>query len=299
MLQALGRKSSARIAISAIEHPSITSLADQITETGDDVERIVVDSNGVISLVDLARCIKGGTRIVAAMLANNETGVVQPIADLAAMCNQHNIPLHVDAAQAIGKLPINFQELGAATMSAAAHKFGGPLGIGALFVRGDIKLHSQLFGGFQQGGTRPGTESVALAVGMCRALELWKENRPEWSDRLRTLRDNFEKQILAGYPTAVIIGAKAERLPHTSNIAFVGLDRQQLFLALDQAGVACSTGSACASGSSEPSPTHIAMNCDSGVISSALRFSFGVATTIAEVEEGVERILKVSNSLRQ
>jgi cysteine desulfurase len=116
---------------------------------------------------------------------------------------------------------------------------------------------------------------------------------------MHDLRERFENAILAGYPTAVLIGAKAERLPHVSNIAFLGLDRQQLFLALDQAGVACSTGSACASGSSEPSPVHVAMGCDPAVISSALRFSFGVQTTLAEVDEAARRILQVCNNLRR
>ncbi|HVT30858.1 MAG TPA: cysteine desulfurase family protein [Lacipirellulaceae bacterium] len=285
--------------ISAIEHPSIAALANQLSNVGWQVDRLKVDVNGVIRIDDLTRQLRPETGLVATMLANNETGVLQPLAELAAICNERGVPLHTDAAQAIGKVPISFQKWGVATMSIAAHKFGGPLGIGALVIRGDVHISPLLFGGFQQGGTRPGTESVALAVGMCHALEIWQAKRTEFVDRLRHLRERFENTILVGYPEAVIIGDKAERLPHVSNIAFVGLDRQRLFLALDQVGIACSTGSACASGSSEPSPVHIAMGCEAGVILSALRFSFGVDTTAEHGDDAARRILRVCNDLRR
>ena len=164
-------------------------------------------------------------------------------------------------------------------MTVAAHKFGGPIGIGALLVRRNVELHPILRGGVQQSGIRPGTESVPLAVGMRVALELWDKNRSEWLARLQTLRNDFESSLKRAECQIEILGEKTDRLPTTSNVAFIGLDRQALFVALDQAGIACSTGSACASGSSEPSPVHIAMGCNPAVISSALRFSFGVQTT--------------------
>jgi cysteine desulfurase len=306
--------------VSAIEHPSIGALADQFARIWGGinkglrdvsksfprfvagVSRLAVDENGIVSLIDLARCIGPTTNLTAVMLANNETGVIQPITDFAAICNQHEVPLHVDAAQAIGKLPLDFRQLGAGTMAVAAHKFGGPLGIGALVARDDVQLNAQFSGGVQQGGIRPGTESVALAVGLRTALELWHEHQTEWSSRIAQLRDEFEAALCReGALTTcrpVVIGASAPRLPTTSNIAFVGLDRQALFIALDQAGVACSTGAACASGSSEPSPVHLAMGLEPAVISSALRFSFGVQTTHAEVAESVDRILRICNNLR-
>jgi cysteine desulfurase len=184
-------------------------------------------------------------------------------------------------------------------MSFAAHKFHGPLGIGALVVRHGVELSPQLFGGFQQAGLRPGTESIALAVGMLTALELWQANQDARRVRLTALRDEFEGTIRAGWPEAIVLGAASPRLPHTSNIAFIGLDRQALFIALDQAGVACSTGSACASGSSEPSPALVAMSLADALISSALRFSFGATTTAAEVAESSRRILQVCNDLRR
>jgi cysteine desulfurase len=231
------------------------------------------------------------------MLAHNETGVLQPVPALAAICAEHNVPLHTDAAQVVCKLPVDFRVLGAATMAVAAHKFHGPLGIGALIVRHGISLRPQLYGGFQQAGLRPGTESVALAIGMCRALELWHAEQQERAHRLRALRDHFERAIISGWPSAVVIGAEAERLPHTSQIAFVGIDRQALFMALDQARVACSTGSACASGSSELSPVLMAMGYEPAVVTSALRFSFGATTTASEVDQAVHRILTCCNDL--
>jgi cysteine desulfurase len=285
------------IVISAIEHPSITAVADHLAMLEWRVDRLGVDRDGVIRAAELAALIRPETKLVAAMLANNETGVIQPVTELAAICAQNNVPLHTDAAQIIGKLSVSFRELNVATMSFAAHKFHGPLGIGALVVRHDVDLAPQLFGGFQQGGLRPGTESVALAVGMSRALELWRAECAARIARLSQLCADFERAICVGWPAAVVIGAEAERLPNTSNIAFVGLDRQALFIALDQAGVACSTGSACASGSSEPSPTHLAMGLDPAQIGSALRFSLGVSTTAAALGEATRRILKICNDL--
>jgi cysteine desulfurase len=220
--------------------------------------------------------------------------------------------VHTDASQVAGKLPIHFRDVGVATMTVAAHKFHGPVGIGALVYRDGIAIQPQLFGGFQQNGIRPGTESVALAVGMCRALDLvhlrtqfepdlakQDARLQERAARMRELRDRLERQLLAGWPAAVVVGAGAERLPHTSNIAFVGLDRQMLFMALDQAGVACSPGSACASGSSETSQVLLAMGCDEAVLTSTLRFSLGVTTTAADIDEAVRRILHCCNNLRR
>jgi cysteine desulfurase len=277
----------------------VTRLADELSRGGVQVDRIAIDQNGVLNLHDLPQFLQPETRLACAILGHNETGVLQPVAEIAALGAEHNVPLHTDASQVVGKLPVDFRALGAATMSFAAHKFHGPLGIGALVVRHEVALEPQFFGGFQQAGLRPGTESVALAVGMLTALESWHAEQDERRTRLTALRDEFERTILAHWPEAIVIGADSPRLPNTSSIAFVGFDRQRLFIALDQAGVACSTGSACASGSSEPSPALVAMGLDEAVISSALRFSIGATTTAAEVAESSRRILNVCNDLRR
>jgi cysteine desulfurase len=291
--------SKSQIVISPIEHSSITALAKHLSATRCHVDHLPVDNSGTIRVDGLPHLLQPQTRVVAAMLVNNETGVLQPIAELAAICNNHNVPLHTDAAQAAGKLPLNFKDLGAATMSIAAHKFGGPVGIGALLVRAGVELSPVLHGGVQQSGIRPGTEPVPLVVGMQVALELWDKNRREWLAHLQALHTKFEATLKRADNQLKILGEKADRLPTTSNVAFIGLDRQPLFVALDQAGIACSTGSACASGSSEPSPLHIAMGCSPAVISSALRFSFGVQTTSAEVAEAADRIIRICNNLRR
>jgi cysteine desulfurase len=231
------------------------------------------------------------------MLANHETGVLQPIAQLAALCNSVGVPLHSDAVAAAGKVPINFRALGVTALSIAAHKFQGPLGIGALLLRHDVSLAPMFFGGHQQEGMRPGTESVALAVGLQTALELWQKEQDEHGRRLTALRDRFEAALTAGRPGLIVHGEAAARLPQTSNIAFPGLEGQILLLALDMAGVACSVGAACASGSTELSPTLRAMGLPSGIVASSLRFSFGATTTEAQIDEAVARILRVCREL--
>jgi cysteine desulfurase len=236
-------------------------------------------------------------RLVSVMLANHETGVLQPIEQLAGICRSAGVPLHTDAVAAAGKIPINFRALGVTALSVAAHKFQGPLGIGALIVRHDVALAPMLFGGHQQEGMRPGTESVALAVGMQTALELWQKEQDEHSRKLTALRDRFESGLKAGRPGLIVHSEAVARLPQTSNIAFPGLEGQILLLALDMAGVACSVGSACASGSTELSPTLRAMGLPNNIVASSLRFSLGATTTEAQVDEAVGRILRVCHEL--
>jgi cysteine desulfurase len=226
------------------------------------------------------------------MLANNETGVLQPVAELARICRQHGVMLHTDAVQVVGKLPVSFEELKVDALSLSAHKFHGPRGIGALIVRGGVRLQPILFGGFQQQGLRPGTESVALAMGLRRALELWHNEANERAERMATLRDRLENLLRAGKPETVVNGGSAARVPHCTNISFPGIDRQALLLALDQEGICCSTGSACASGSSEPSPVLMAMLCSDSVIEGSLRISLGIETSAAEIEQAAQIILR-------
>jgi len=295
----VGPFSAGRLVISSLEHPSVSAGVGQLAHSGWHVDRLGVDGRGVLQVRELPSMLRPETQLVCALLGHNETGVLQPVTEIAALCAERGVRLHTDAAQVVGKIPVDFRALGVATMSFAAHKFHGPVGIGALVVRHGVTLTPQLFGGFQQAGLRPGTESVVLAVGMLTALELWHREQEARQVRLHTLREDFERAICTGWPRAMVIGADAPRLPHTSNIALVGFDRQALFIALDQAGIACSTGSACASGSSEPSPALVAMGLDEAVISSALRFSFGATTTAAEVAESSRRILQVCKNLRR
>jgi len=289
------------ILISAIEHPSVISAADELHRRGYSIERLAVTPNAVVELNHQRETASGSEqpRLLSIMLANNETGVIQPVAEIAALGREQSILIHTDAVQAVGKFPVSFRDLGVDAMTVAPHKFHGPLGIGALVLRHGVKLQPQLFGGYQQAALRPGTENVALAVGFHKALELAVHELPERAGRMLGLRDALEQLLSAKIPDMVIVSKGASRrLPNTSCVAFPGLDRQALVMALDLAGVACSTGSACASGSSEPSPTLVAMGLPKLVIEGAIRLSLGATTTAAETGEATRRILKTVNHLR-
>jgi cysteine desulfurase len=287
-----------QVVVSAIEHVSVLGPAEELLDEGWRVDSLGVTSDGVVRVDALPALLSPQTRLASVMLGNHETGVLQPVTELAALCNDHGVPLHTDAVQVAGKLPIDFRGLGVAAMTVAAHKFQGPLGIGALILRSDVTLHPLLFGGNQQGGVRPGTESVALAVGMAAALDLWQRAQDVHARRLRALRDHFETGLRAGYPELVVNGGGALRLPQTSNVAFPGLSGQILLVALDIAGVACSVGSACSSGSTELSPTLLAMGLPKSIVESSLRFSLGATTTEEEVDEAIRRVLRVVHELR-
>jgi cysteine desulfurase len=202
------------------------------------------------------------------------------------------------AVQAAGKVPIDFRALSVAAMSVAAHKFQGPLGVGALILRHDVPFSPLMFGGHQQLGLRPGTESVPLALGMLTALELALKEQEAYRRRVTELCNRFENGLRAGFPEIVVHGQSADRLPNTSNIAFSGIEGQVLLMALDMAGVACSAGSACSSGSTELSPTLRAMGLPNDLVGSSLRFSLGATTTEAEIDEAIARILGVCREIR-
>ena len=293
------RSVAPRLVISAIEHPSVTRTAEALAAGGIDVQTLGVDEAGIVRLDQLAPLLAPSTQLASIMLASNETGVLQPVAEAAAICRRHDVLLHTDATQVIGKLPVNFTELGVDALTATAHKFHGPLGVGMLLLRHGVQLAPTMQGGFQQAALRPGTESVALAIGMQTALELWQREADDRRERMTSLRDRLERALVAGWPAAIVIGSQSPRLPHTSNIALVGLNRQALVMALDLSGVACSSGSACASGSSEPSPTMLAMGLPEEQISASVRFSLGASTTPAEIDEAARRILNVCNNLRR
>jgi cysteine desulfurase len=286
------------LVISSAEHQSVIEPAEFLLEQGWRLDTLPVDSNSVVQTFEPFLLVTPLTRLVSVIFANHETGVVQPIAHIAQLCNSLDVPLHTDAVQAAGKVPINFRALGVAAMSIAAHKFQGPLGVGALILRHDVALKPLMYGGHQQFGLRPGTESVPLALGMLTALELALKEQEEYHRRVTDLRHRFETGLRAVFPEIVVHGEKADRLPNTSNIAFPGIDGQILLLALDMAGVACSAGSACSSGSSELSPTLRAMGLPNDIVGSSLRFSLGATTTEAEIDEAIARILHVCGEIR-
>ena len=292
------RSAKGRVLVSAVEHPSIAGLGAALAARRMTLEKIPVDDNGVCRLDELQRLIDDGPAplVVALMLANNETGVKQPVIEAAQICRAAGVPIHCDAVQVVGKLPVNFRELGVDTMSLTAHKFHGPRGIGGLLVRNGVVVAPSLFGGFQQMAVRPGTEDVALCIGMETALQQFQRD-PGRAERMETLRDELESGLLDMRPSLVINGLGAPRMPHVSNVSFPGIDRQAFIMAADFAGLAISTGSACASGSSEPSEILMAMGADPNVVKGSIRISLGATTTAAEIETALVRIASIVDNL--
>jgi cysteine desulfurase len=303
----LAGKPPGHIIASPLEHPSVLEPIRHLAAAGFAVDWLPVGLDGTVHAEALSGLIRPDTRLIAVMLVNHETGAVQPIADCrlqiadlpsnlqSAICN---LQFHCDAVQAVGKQPLRFGELGVTTLSLSAHKFHGPKGVGALLVRRGSHLAPRTWGGHQQQGRRPGTEPVALAVGLARALELWHEEADARTDHVQQLRRRFLDQLRAAAPV-VLNGPVDGGVPHAVNVSFPGCRAESLLMNLDLAGVACSTGSACSSGSLLPSPVLRAMGVSEAVLHTALRFSLSFLLTEAEIDEAARRITTVVNRLRR
>ncbi|TWT38442.1 cysteine desulfurase family protein [Blastopirellula retiformator] len=286
-----------KVIVSSIEHPSVSAAADLLRMRGYDVQAIRVQQNGLVDLDHFRQLLSPDTQLVSMMLANNETGVLQPVAEMAAMCREIEVKTHTDAVQAVGKSDVQFRELGVDALTLTAHKMHGPRGVGGLVLRHGVQISPQLHGGGQQLAKRPGTEPVELGIAMTEALRLSLAAKADYAE-IAQLRAEMEASLREIDPTAVIHGADVARLPHTISVSFPGIDRQALVMAVDLAGVCISTGSACASGSSERSPVLIAMGLENDQIESAVRISLGRDTTGDEAREALSRISKCVNNLR-
>jgi cysteine desulfurase len=290
------------IIFSPIEHPSVAEPIERLGELGFRVDRLPVARDGIVPAEALSEHVRPDTRLVSVMLANHETGAVQPVAELAGQLGGR-AAFHCDAAQAVGKVPVDFRALDVTTLTLSAHKLHGPKGAGALLVRRDAKLRPQLWGGHQQRGRRPGTESVALAVGLAAALDAWHKESQTRTEHVCRLRQLFLERLRASASPVVVNGpadgAAGRCLPHTLNASFPGCKADSLLMNLDLAGIACSTGSACSSGSLLPSPVLQAMGVPAEVLHSAMRFSFSSLTTEPEVIEATRRISEAVARLRQ
>jgi cysteine desulfurase len=280
------------------EHPAVRQACRRLQEEGAQLQFLDVDREGRLIADQLDEISWDEIGLATVILAHNETGVVQDVAPLAERCRDRGIPLHLDGVQAVGKMPVDFRALGATALSLGAHKFHGPRGIGALLLQEDARLRPRQLGGHQEADRRAGTEPVALAVGMTVALERWHTDQTERDGHVRSLRDRFEQGLLSACAPAVVNGSGAQRLANTLNIAFPGIEGDALFIALDLAGIACSLGSTCASGSTEPSPALLAMGCPSEVVASSVRFSLSFENTVEEIDEAVVRIARVVSRLR-
>jgi cysteine desulfurase len=286
----------ARLACSTIEHPCVVEPIRELERRGFTVDWLPVDATGQARVESLS----ADVRLLCLMLANHETGAIQPIADCNLQFAICKLPaaVHCDAAQAVGKISVRFHELGVTTLSLSAHKFHGPQGIGALLVRRGTKLRPMLLGGHQQRGRRPGTEPVPLAVGLAAALELAERERESHWAKVTRLRSRLLAHLRHHVSPVVLNGPETGGLPHALNLSFPGCQSDTLLMNLDLAGVACSTGSACSSGSLLPSPVLQAMGVPPDVLRSAMRFSFSALLSEAEIDEAGRRIASVVNRLR-
>lgn len=286
------------ILLSSGEHPATLESCKALEPAGWSMQKLKVDSGGLLLDEQYDSLPWEDIKLVTLILAHNETGVIQDISRLSQICTDRSIPFHLDAVQAVGKIPVNFHELGVTTLALGAHKFHGPRGIGALLIREDVQLSPYVFGGHQEAGRRPGTEPVALIVGMAKALEVWNANREAREDSVRQMRDQLEAGLREMCGPVVVNGSAEHRLPNTLNIAFPGADGEAMLIALDLEGVSCSLGSTCASGSAEPAPVLVAMGCEPDVYKSSVRFSVSTDNSPEQIEEAIQRISIVAKRLR-
>jgi cysteine desulfurase len=288
----------AHLIAGSTEHPSVAEPIRQLNARGFSVEWLPVDGDGVIHVEALDSLLRPETRLVTVMLANHETGAVQPVRALVERLGDRGF-FHCDAVQAVGKVPVSFHDLGVSTLSFSAHKFHGPKGVGALLVRRGVKVHPLFWGGHQQQSRRPGTEPVALAVGLATALALAHREMDSRLEHVERLRRRFLDLLRASADPVILNGPASEGIPHTLNLSFPGLRADALLIALDLAGVACSTGSACSSGSLLPSPVLQAMSVPDPVLRSAMRFSLSPLVTEEQIDEAARRVAANVAQLRQ
>jgi cysteine desulfurase len=290
-----------QIVTSSVEHSATRELCRQLSREVATIVEIGVDRQGALNMDELAARIGSDTALVSIMWANNETGVLFPVQEIADLCQQRGVPFHCDATQAVGKLPVDFATLGFDAASIAAHKFHGPKGVGALFLRRGMRMRPLIVGGPQERGRRGGTENVAGIVGMGKAAELAKAALVPQSDvwpGVIALRDRLEQGILSRIEDTHINGRTDQRLPNTTNIGFAALEAEAILLLLSERGICASAGAACASGSLDPSHVLQAMKIPSRIAHGAIRFSLSRETTGQEIDQALAILPGVIQRLR-
>lgn len=282
------RPSRKHVVISSVEHHAILEPSELLEREGYEVTRVRVDQQGRLDLDHLRESLRDDTALVSVMLANNETGVIMALAEVAAIARERGVPVHTDAVNAAGKIAIDIEALGVQLMSLSAHKLYGPKGAGALIVRRGTPFRPFLVGGPQERGRRGGTSNVPGIVGFGAACALCRDAAAAEVDGIRTLRDDFERRLCEVLPQTLIVGAEAPRLQNTTCACFPGVHSEALVLLLSEQGVCVSSGSACSSGSMEPSHILQAMRIDPYLAQGQIRFSFGRFNTPADVERVLE-----------
>ena len=287
------------IITSKIEHPAVLQTCKQLEKEGFEISYISVDENGIINLEELKTSIKPTTVLITIMFANNEIGTIQPIEEIGKIAKENNLYFHTDAVQAVGCVKIDVQKLNIDSLSLSGHKFYGPKGIGALYVRTGVKFEKFIDGGHQERNKRAGTENVAGIVGIGKAIELAYNDLDEHNNKIKELRNYYVEQVKEKIPYVKINGDMKKRLPGNSNISFRFIEGEGLLLNLDLKGICASSGSACTSGSLDPSHVLLAIGLPHEIAHGSLRITIGKYNTKEEIDYLVENLVEIVNRLRE
>ncbi len=299
--QAYGR----HLITTKIEHPAVLAMCEALEQRGFRVTYLPVSRKGVVNMKELRASITDETILISVMHANNETGTIQPLEEIAEMVTERraqghtHLHLHTDAVQSVGKIPVDVKKLGVDLLSLSGHKIHAPKGVGALFIKKGTRLEKLFYGGHHERDKRPGTENVPGIAGLGAAAELARENFAERTSHMCQLRDYLEQRITTEIPNVQMNGDVERRVPNISNLSFVGLDGESLLIALDLKGIAVSTGSACASGSLEPSHVLTALGLSREEVRGSLRISLSAYTTREEIDYAVDALKEITRRLRE
>lgn len=293
------KKGGNHIITSKIEHPAVLETCKQLEKEGFEITYISVDEKGIVDLEELKKSIKPTTILITIMFANNEIGTIQPIEEIGKIAKRNNIYFHTDSVQAVGSIKIDVQKLNIDSLSLSGHKFYGPKGVGALYVKTGVPFEKFISGGHQERNKRAGTENVTGIVGIGKAIELAYENLDEHNKKIKELRDYYVKQVEEKIPYIKINGDMEKRLPGNSNISFRFIEGEGLLLNLDLKGICASSGSACTSGSLDPSHVLLAIGLPHEIAHGSLRVSIGKYNTKEEIDYLIENLMEIVTRLRE
>ncbi|HIY96267.1 MAG TPA: cysteine desulfurase NifS [Candidatus Borkfalkia excrementigallinarum] len=284
--------------VSAVEHPAVLSAAKELQKEGFEVTFAAVDEYGTVDLAKLKEAIRPDTTLIGVMTANNEIGTLQPVREISALARERGILFFTDAVQAAGAMPLNVREPGVDMLSFSGHKFYGPKGVGVLYVRSGLRIGKLIAGGHQERSMRGGTTNVPGVVGLAEAFRLANEEMAQNNAHVAALRDRFIARVLREIPYVKLNGHPKNRLPNNANFSFRYIEGESLLFSLDLAGIAVSSGSACSSGSLEPSHVLLATGLPEGLAHGSIRFSFGKENTAEEVDFAVDKLKEIVVRLR-
>ena len=298
VLTSNGEPNPEHITTSSIEHEAVLQPCKEFENEGIKITYLPVDEYGIVNPDDITNSINSHTVLVSIMFANNEVGTIQPIKEISEICKKYQIPLHTDAVQAVGKIPINVKDLGVDALSISSHKINGPKGIGALFIKKGLMVTPQILGGGQENGMRSGTENVASIVGFGKACEIAKDKLSDNISHFQTLHSSMLSRIVKEIPHVKLNGHPEKRIFNNIHLTFLGVNGEDLIIKLDEHGIAASTGSACSVHTQKASHVLKAMGFNHEQITGSLRLSFGYMNTLDEINQTVEILKKVVSELR-